>query len=90
VTAHDAYNVKLSGFTLDGQRKADNGILCRGTTSGVEISRNVITGASVGIRCLDSVTVKIKDNTVSQNSNTSYIPTFTLSLCNASPADNAS
>ena len=54
VTAHNTYNVSLSGFTIDGQGSADNGILCSGTSSEVEIRDNVVTGASVGIQCLDT------------------------------------
>ena len=70
VTAHNVHNVTLSGFTIDGQGSAENGIVCSGTTSLLEISCNLLTGTSVaGIKCLDSVSVDIKNNTVSQNLN---------------------
>ena len=68
VTANNVYNVSLSGFTIDGQGSAENGIRCSGSTSEMEISSNIITETSVvGIRCLDSVNVDIKKNTIRRN-----------------------
>ncbi len=70
VTANNVHNVSFLGFTLDGQGSADYGILCSGTTSGMKIRNNVVTGATTGIGCSDSASVTIKNNTVSQNSGT--------------------
>ena len=68
VTANNVHNVSLSGFTIDGQGSADNGIICSGTTtSEVEIRDNVITGAVKGISCSDSASPLIKYNMVRQN-----------------------
>ncbi len=67
VTANNVHNVNLSGFTIDGQGSADNGILCSGTTSEMEISSNVLKATVVGIKCSDSVNVDIKNNTIEEN-----------------------
>ena len=67
MTANGVHNVSLSGFTIDGQGNADNGILCSGTTSEMEINNNVITSAVKGINCSDSASVTIERNIVQQN-----------------------
>ncbi|MBC8228746.1 right-handed parallel beta-helix repeat-containing protein [bacterium] len=67
VTANNVHNVSFSGFTIDGQGSADNGIVCSGTTSEMEISNNIITDATTGFQCLDSVEVSIEENTIYQN-----------------------
>lgn len=67
MTANNVNNVALLGFTIDGQGSADNGILCSGTTSEMEIIDNVITKAKVGIKCLDSVKLSIEGNTIYQS-----------------------
>jgi len=69
VTANDVHNVSFSGFTIDGQGSADNGILCSGTTSLLEISNNIIVGAIKGLVFKDSVTVSILSNIIRQNIN---------------------
>jgi len=67
VTANNAHNVTLSGFTIDGQENADYGIVCSGSTSEMEIGNNVITGAGTGINCSDSASVTIERNIVRRN-----------------------
>ena len=68
VTVNNVHNVTFSEFTIDGQGSADNGIVCSGTTTEMEISNNVITGASeVGIACSDFVNVNIKNNSIEKN-----------------------
>ena len=69
VTANNVHNVSFAGFTIDGQGSADNGILCSGTTSLLEISNNIIVGAIKGIVFKDSVTVSILSNIIRQNIN---------------------
>ena len=67
VTANNVYNVSLSGFTIDGQGSADNGVMCSGTTSEMQISNNIIIGATTGIICSDNAKVTIKNNTICHN-----------------------
>ena len=67
VTANNVHNVTLSEFTIDGQGTADNGILCIGTISEMEISNNIVMSSTAGIECLDAANVEIKNNTIKQN-----------------------
>ena len=67
VTANNVHNVSLSEFTIDGQGSADNGIVCSGTTSEMEIRDNVIIAAMCGIWCAGLSRTTIEANTVRQN-----------------------
>jgi hypothetical protein len=67
VTANNVHNVVLSGFTIDGQGTADNGILCSGTTSYMEITNNTAMNSGNGIECIDDAKVEIRDNRIYNN-----------------------
>jgi len=64
VTANNVHDVTLSGFTIDGQGTADNGILCSGSTSDMEIKKNTITNSKWGIQLADSANTIIYENTI--------------------------
>ena len=74
VTANNLHNITLSGFTIDGQGSADNGILCSGTTSEMEIKANVVTGTSIaGIGCGGFANVIIDDNSIKANAESGIV-----------------
>lgn len=85
VTASNVHNVTLSGFTIDGQGTADNGILCSGSTSEIEISNNVIIGTTDGILCSEEANAIIEYNTIKDMS---YYGILTQDTSEASVTNN--
>ncbi len=66
VTANNVHNISLSGFTIDGQGSADNGVTITGNST-VNISSNHIVNAKTGIFCTDSSAPLIENNTIAEN-----------------------
>jgi len=66
VTANNAYNVSLSGFTIDGKGSAD-GLLCSGATFGIAIKDNIVLNSKIGIWCSGSANANIKNNVLKWN-----------------------